>query len=231
MNLEQLQAEWVNTPEYHKHINEMFCQLVDKDPELKSHRDFVQNNIWGTGERSFWWLWMLLIAELPENPKLLEIGCLKGATLSVWKHLAPDAHVFGVTPLDTTGGVWDDDYLTSIQTIHNKFNNGEMPFLFVGLSEDEKIINSVKKIAPFNLVYIDGGHERRHIDNDLKYYAPMVSMGGYLVIDDACCDMKMPWGYFQGIQPVTDGVIDFMVNNKNWEFITNVVHLRIYKRI
>ncbi len=77
---------------------------------------------------------------------------------------------------------------------------------------------------------MDGGHLRRHIDNDLKHYAPLVEQSGYLVIDDAACHMKMPWGYFQGIQEVTDGVLDYMKEHPEWEFMFNVVHLCIYKR-
>lgn len=232
MTLETLKKDWQDTPEYHSHINDLFAQLVDKDGLLKEHRDFVQNNVWGMGERSFWWLWMLLMAELPKNPKVLEIGCLKGATLSVWKHLRPDAQVYGVTPLDSSGGVWDDDYLTAIKAIHDKFNNGEMPFLFVGLSENQNIINSVMKIAPFSLVYVDGSHTHAGVISDLTHYAPMVENGGYLVMDDCCCDFHMPFGYFQGIQEVNDAFAEYINVHKNeWEFIFSVVHLRILKRI
>lgn len=232
MNLETLKSDWKDTEEYHKHIHELFCELVNKDEELKAHRDWIDQNVFGFGERSFWWLWILLLAEMPENGKLLEIGVLKGATLSLWKMLRPNASVFGVTPLSTEGGMWDDDYLAHIKNIHDKFNNGQIPYLFIGLSEDKTIINQVNKMGEYDLIYVDGGHERRHIDNDLLHYAPLVKLGGYLVIDDGCCDMKMPWGYFQGIQPVTDGVIEYMINHQEeWEFITNVVHLRVYKRI
>lgn len=230
MNLDQLKSEWLDEPDYHTHINDLFSQLVDANPELKEHRDFVQNHVWGFGERSFWWMWKLICDELPERPKMLEVGVFKGATLSVWKLLKPYATVYGVTPLDSTGIGWEGDYLQMIDDIHARFEQLK-PIIIHGLSESKDAIKTATETEPYEVVYIDGGHEKHHIVNDLLYYAPLVEQGGYLVIDDACCDMKMPWGYFQGIQPVTDGVLEYMHEHGNdWEFITNVVHLRIYKR-
>lgn len=231
MTLTDLKQNWTDTEEYHKHIHETLCDLVNAEPELKAHRDWIEQNIFGFGERSFWWLWILLLSELPETAKLLEIGVLKGATLSLWKQLRPHANVFGVTPLSSAGGVWDDDYMAAIKLIHGRFNNGQIPFLFVGLSEDEKVMVQVKDKVPYDLVYVDGGHTRENIDNDLLHYAPLVKPGGFLVVDDAACWMHMPFGYFQGILPVSEGLADYIKENSaDWEFITNVVHLMVYKR-
>lgn len=234
MNLDQLKSEWKDEPEYHAHIHELFCENVNNDQVLCEHRDFVQNQIWGFGERSFWWLWKLICDEIRGNnkgyPYLLEIGVFRGATISLWRMLMPDAIVFGISPLSTAGGMWESDYAADIKKIHKTFNIHH-PEILKGFSSDGNIINEAAKASPYSVVYIDGGHEKADIDNDLLHYAPMVKVGGYLVIDDACCDMKMPWGYFQGIQPVTDGVLEYMHEHGNdWEFITNVVHLRVYKR-
>jgi predicted O-methyltransferase YrrM len=231
MTLDTLKTEWVDTPEYHQHINELFSQLVDKDDRLKEHRDFVQNYVWGFGERSFWWMWKLLCDVLPPNFTFLEIGCFKGATLSVIKLLRADARVIGITPLDSTGIDWEDDYRQRIHDIHDKFNDRQYPEIIHGRSDDKGII-AYAQTRSYNVIYIDGGHAKEDIDNDMDNYAPGVEKGGFLVIDDACCDMKMPWGYFQGIQPVTDGVLEYMSKyGSEWEFIGNVVHLRVYKRI
>ena len=42
----------------------------------------------------------------------------------------------------------------------------------------------------------------------------------------------MPFGFFQGIQPVTDAVLEWEQTNigKDFEFVFNVVHLKVYKR-
>lgn len=227
MQLEQLKKDWIDEPNYHASIHEIFIGEVNNNPTLKAHRDYVETNVWGFGERSFWWMWKLLCDELPTNFSFLEIGCFKGATLSVIKLLRPDAKVFGITPLDATGIDWEDDYEQLIKDIHDKFELA-YPFIVKRRSDHPKSIETASAVN-WDIVYVDGGHLREDIDNDLKHYAPLVQHGGYLVIDDACCDMKMPWGYFQGIKEVTDATLLYITDGK-WEFVGNVVHLRIYKR-
>lgn len=230
MTLETLKSDWQDTEQYHKEIHQSFVALVNADPELKAHRDYVEQNIWGFGERSFWWLWYIVFKEFEgKSPSVLEIGVFRGATLSLCKMLNPNARVFGITPLNTSGGVWESDYEADIAKIHEEFELAP-PFIYKGRSDDAEIIETVSNFL-YDCIYIDGGHSREDIDNDLLYYAPLVKRGGFLVIDDACCDMHMPFGYFQGIQPVTDGLLAYMEENGDkWEFIFNVVHLRIYKR-
>lgn len=234
MTISDLKNNWQDTPEYHKHIHESFIELVNNDELLNEHRTWVENNVFGFGERSFWWLWKLICDEMPHDAKMLEVGVFKGATISLWQTIPclPGNIVYGISPMDGTGLEWkQDDYRQHIINIHERFEQ-EMPIIFEGLSEDKEIIETANRVAPFDCVYIDGGHERRHIDNDLHYYAPLVKNGGYLVIDDAACWMNMPFGYFQGIQPVSDGLVDYMKEHgSEWEFITNVVHIMVYKRI
>lgn len=231
MNLTTLQSEWIDTPEYHSHIHELFTDLVNKDEVLCGHRDWVQNNIWGFGERSFHYLWKLLLSELPESPKILEIGCFRGQTLSLFKLLRPDALVFGITPLDTSGGMWESDYGTDIKRIHDKFGV-ELPVLIIGQSQDDSMVYEAMKQSPFDVVYIDGSHIKSDVDQDFKNYSPMVKFRGYLVVDDAACRTSQPFGFFQGIQDVCDSLSEWEQTEigKEFEFLFNVVHLMIYKR-
>lgn len=229
MNLQDLKKSWVDDESYHKYINEAFKQNVDADETLNSHRTWVTSNTFGFGEDSFWWLWKLLCVELPENPALLELGVFRAATLSLWKLLRPDAKVFGVTPLDSSGGVWESDYEADIATIHEQFSLPK-PHIFKGSSLEPAIIKTVSQLK-YDCVYVDGIHTYDGCYSDLVNYAPLVKQGGYLVIDDACNDMHMPFGFFQGIDTVTNATLDYMKENGNdWGFITNMVHLRIYKR-
>lgn len=227
MTLTELKENWQDIPEYHKYIHEYFIELVNADYTLSTHRDYVQDNIYGLGERSFQYAWKLILETLPPNPRMYEIGVLKGQIISLWKLLRPDAEVWGITPMDSTGDVWDIDYAEAIRYIHEVFDL-DQPNLIKGLSEEPGVIQQAKSLAPFQLGYIDGGHERRHIDNDLEHYAPLIEKGGWLVIDDACCDMDC--GHFPGIKDVTDGTLAYMSVHPEWEFYFNVMHLRIYRR-
>lgn len=230
MQLDELKNNWVDTPEYHAHIHESFIENVNNNHELNIHRTWVSDHVWGFGERSFWWMWKLLCDNLPNDFSFLEVGVFKGATLSVIKLLRPDADIFGITPLDSTGIDWEDDYRQRIHDIFDKFNNSKYPHIFHGRSDDDKVVAAATMLK-YDVVYLDGGHGRVDIDNDFKHYAKLVKANGYLVVDDACNDLKMPWGYFQGISDVTESTLDFIKKNKkDWDFITNIVHLRVYKR-
>lgn len=231
MTLAELKSQYTDTPEFHKRVHDLFTQLVDKDDELRIHRDWVQTAIWGFGEKSFWWMWMLLLAELPETPSLLEIGVFRAATLSLWKMLKPDAHVFGITPLDSSGGVWESDYAADIKQIHDKFNLPQ-PFIYKGRSDNGDIVNTASNFK-YDVVYVDGDHSFEGALFDLNTYSPLVKVGGYLVIDDCCCDLHMQFGYFQGIQSVNDAFSEWKKKeiSKSFEFQFNVVHLRCLKRV
>lgn len=232
MKLSDLKNNWVDVPEYHQHIHEMFIELVNGHWGLNDHRTYVENNVFGMGERSFWWMWKLMLDELPANPKLLEIGVFKGATISLWKMLREDAQVYGVTPLDGRGTGWtEDDYTAHIKKIHDDFDLGQ-PTLIIGSSTESEMIALAGREAPYDVIYIDGSHEFSDVVQDLANYPPMVASGGYLVIDDAACRTKQPFGYFQGIKDVCDALELWEQTEfaKEFTFLFNVVHIMVYRR-
>lgn len=229
MTITTLQQEWRDEPEYHQDINERFTILMNGIPALTEHRQWVRANIFGFGEDSFHWMWKLICDEMPKNFSFLEVGVFRAQIVSLIKLLRADAKVFGITPMDNSGGMWDSDYEADIRRIHDEFKLPQ-PTIFKGRSDSPEIIGKAI-ISDYDIVYIDGDHSFEGAYADLFNYAPLVKQGGYLVIDDACNDMKMPWGYFQGIIDVTTATLDYMKESgDNWEFVTNVVHLRVYKR-
>jgi hypothetical protein len=68
--------------------------------------------------------------------------------------------------------------------------------------------------------------------SDVINYAPLAKQ--YLVIDDCCNDLDIPFGMFPGIQSVTDAVIDTIetphsysvVHNKVWDLTKNKLILK-----
>lgn len=229
MTLNDLKSTWQDTADYHKDNHEFFCQFVNDDPLLDAHRTYVEQHIWGFGERSFWYLWKLIMDALPEEPKILEIGVFRGATLSLWGLLNSNAEIYGITPLDTSGDVWESDYAADIKKIHDDFDLAQ-PIIIKGKSQEANVISQAK--GKYDLVYIDGLHTYEGCLADLENYAPMVKKEGYLVIDDANTDMSMPWGYFQGIFDVTEAKKTwFSKTNGEWEFVCSVVHIAVYRRV
>lgn len=230
MTIHTLRTNWQDTPEYHSSVNNDFTAKVNSIDWMNEYRTWIENNVFGFGERSFLWLWKLLVDEMPSEFTFCEIGVFRAQILGLIKMLASDTGRkvtrYGVTPLDSSGGVWESDYRVDIEKLHDTFFIPKDYKLIVGNSTDAETIESARN--EYDLLYIDGSHTYEDCLSDLKNYAPMVKHGGWLVIDDACTDMSMPFGYFQGIEPVTKATLEYI--DENWEFYGNVVHLRVYRR-
>jgi hypothetical protein len=219
----------------HLELHNYYCQKTNEVPELKALRDFVEQKAFGFGERSFYWMWKLIVDELPNHFSLLEIGVFRGQTLALVQMLAQLAgktcSVYGVTPLDTTDGHWESDYKSDIHFLHNYFALNQ-PTIIEGLSTEPEIIEAVKVLKSFDVVYIDGGHTYDVAKSDIIEYAPLAKQ--YLVIDDCCNDLDIPFGMFPGIQSVTDAVRDAIetphsysvVHNKVWDLTKNKLILK-----
>lgn len=230
--LKQLQSDWKNSVEFTKHIHETFCELVNNVPNLKALRDFVEKHVYGFGERSFYWLWKLIIDDIQKDKlRFLEIGVYKGQTLALIRMLAPNATIEGITPLDTSGGMAERDYMQDVKDLHNEFDL-KLPTIHKGLSDDIDIVKKMTKKAKYDIVYIDGGHTYEEARHDIETYGAMVRKGGYLVVDDCACDIAHPFGYFMGIPTVCKAVSHTLpsIEDDDWLFITSVVHIKVWQR-
>lgn len=234
VNINTYKLSWIDTPEHHRFINESFTAKVNETPELKAHRDFTEQKCFGFGERSFLWLHKLIVDEMPEQFTFMEIGVYRGAILSLYKLLADlqekKVTRYGITPLDGTDGHHESNYEQDIKTIHKQFKLKPDYKIIKGLSTAPEIIEHASKIE-VDILYIDGGHTYDVVQSDLANYPQHVKQGGYLIIDDACCDMKMPWGFFQGIEPVTKAVNEWEKTDNGFEFLFNVVHNKVYRKL
>ncbi len=232
---------YVDTEENADRLVKEFAQFVGDTKWLAAHRDFAEKG-YGCGDRSFHWLWHLLVGEMPQQFKFLEVGVYKGQILSLVQLLAnqwgKEVGVSGVTMLSDFSGskgefpkYEDRDYFTDIMTFHEAFGlNFDPAQLIVGDSTADWVIDRAKSRAPFDLVYIDGSHEYEYVRADIEHYAPLVKPGGFLVMDDAACDCKQPWGFFQGIEPVTRATREMIGTNPLWEHVLTVMHNRVFRR-
>jgi len=92
-----------------------------------------------------------------------------------------------------------------------------------GSSIDEDIISEIHKIAKGKrvLIYLDSNHTHKHVLAELKAYAPLVSIGSYIIVEDTGIeDLPLdiidnrPWG--KGNNPKT-AVWEFLKENSNFE--------------
>lgn len=226
MTLTETIQIWRDDKQVHKYINEKFVELVNADEKLKAYRDWIEAKIFGFGERSFLWMWKILVDEMPVGFRFLELGVFRGQILGLIRMLSPTAIITGVTPLDSTGGHWESDYEADIKMLHNVFEL-KQPFIINGLSTSVEVIK--KSAGLYDIVYIDGGHEYETVRQDIANYSIMVKPGGYLVIDDCSNKYNLPLGYFKGIETVSRAV-DEVLPNETFTEIFSVVHNRIFKR-
>ena len=236
MTLNDYSKDWVDTPEFHSIIHDTFTMFMEDNPKLKEHRMWVKSNHFGFGEDSFHWLHKLIVDEMPKEFKFLECGVFRGQVLSLYKLLADMSSKkvkrYGVSPMDSSDGHWDSDYFADAVTIHQQFNLKKDYTIYHGSSTDTNIIEKAIATEPYDILYIDGSHKYEDVVSDLANYPQMVKQGGYLLIDDSCNDMKMEWGFFQGIEPVTRAVLEWEKTEigQEFEFVFNVVHNRLYRR-
>jgi hypothetical protein len=214
-----------------------YTAKVNADPFLKSYRDWIEANAFGFGERCFLWMWKRIIDEMPEDFTFLEIGVFRGQILAIVEYLATRSGKYvdrcGVTPLDSSDGHWESDYLSDIMQLHEQFKIHEHFVLLKGSSTERRIIELARSKPEFDILYIDGGHAYNVVKSDIEHYSPLVKPGGYLVIDDCNNRLDMPDGYFRGIESVSKAVDDVFppfTPNDDWEYIGSVVHNRILRR-
>jgi hypothetical protein len=243
-SLSDLESFWEDTPEAHTVIFKTFFDLVNSDPELAKHRNLVEQYNFGYGDRPFHWMWNLIAKSLPHNFKFLEIGVFQGQVISLMSLLnrrnGTNGTIFGVTPLKNVDDAFskhpDLSYESRIAELYamNGLNASDLT-LIVGLSDDPSAVEHAKYIAPFDCVYIDGGHDYHTVVSDIKIYADLVALNGLLVMDDSANYLKIPDGLirmdWRGLMDVSNAVRDHLETDSRFVHLFNVGHNRVWRRV
>ncbi len=239
--LEELQRLWDGkSADVAKLINETLAAQTDANPNLKALRDFVEQNAYGMGERSFLAMWELILKECGTPPVLMEIGVHRGQILAAWRMIKPTACILGLSPFDGAEMGDTRDYRKDLEDLFKRFELEDVDKLFIGYSDHSETIESFKGFAEdwqpeqfLDVLYIDGGHSYETTRSDIEVYSPYVIPGGFLVIDDSANRFACPWGYFSGIASVSKAVDHCLppgTPNDQWEHIGAVVHNRIWRK-
>lgn len=241
LDLAQEAARWIDTEEYALAIRDRFTEYVNRDPELRVHRTFIEEKCYGMGERCFHWLWKLVVDELPSYFRFLEVGVYKGQVLSLVRLLADRTHreaeIVGVTLLSTSSGGTgkfpdfpERDYLKDITELHELFEQWQ-PVLVKGDSTDPHTQQHAAIHGEFDAVYVDGCHEYDSVVKDLLFYPSLLKLGGLLIMDDASNHLKQPYGFFQGIEDVSKAARTIIETDPQWEHLLAVVHNRVWRKV
>lgn len=229
---------WKNEAEYNNAFHGELTDLVNQDPLLKKHRDWVEQNQHGFGDRPFHWVWKMLVQQMPEIFTFLEIGVFKGQVISLIELVAEVTHrkayITGISTLTNTADnrcqYPPGNYREWIVQIFNAFNLSlDRVVIVEGKSSDEAV---VKKVAPlvFNMIYIDGGHNREDVLFDIQTYAPRVALGGYLIMDDSSNLLNIGTCW-PGLEEVSQVVHEVLEPDPRFKHLFACGHLRVFQRI
>lgn len=225
--------------------DKIYSILLDeyfKDEILFNHREYVEKNNLGYGEKPFHVIWREIVKSQNNNFKFLEIGVYKGQVLSLIKLLSnffnKESIMYGVTPLNTLGDKYtkydDIDYVNTIEALFNNFNLDfkKDETLIVGCSQDELIKNIIKSKGIFDVVYIDGCHNYDCVVSDIELMLEITKKDSIIVFDDASCfKVTNRENAFMGHLDVCNAIRDRIENNDTFDEIICVGHNRIFKRL
>ena len=103
--------------------------------------------------------------------------------------------------------------------------------IIVADSQIEEAVYNAYVEAPYDVIYIDGGHDYENARSDIDSYRHFLRVGGWLVIDDSSNFLHMPWGSFPGIITVSKAVRDTIEKDEKFEHRLAVMHLRFWERV
>jgi hypothetical protein len=119
------------------------------------------------------------------------------------------------------------DYNANVNHIFRTFSLQDAEVTLVkGYSQDDHVRRQVAGRS-FDIVYIDGGHRLDEVSADLRFYAPLVRHHGYLVVDDASCNLPGTT-FWKGHASVSRAVEDW--GALGFANVLNIGHNRVYMR-
>jgi hypothetical protein len=251
--------DYQNTGSYNDEIYTLFTLKTDEYDYLRSHRDHIEKNKLGYGDRAFHYMWYLLVTHIKNNGlpmQALEIGVFKGQVVSllilIAKNINADIAVTGITPLagkkmpnkflsfflNRFSGKFREDIKSGnfyeetafLDIIKGLFEDFELDYsklnLLKGYSTDQAIIDKMQG-QKYSMIYIDGDHSYNTVVHDIKIYSPLVNTGGFLVMDDASCNLPGT-KFWKGHKSVSDACES--IEDHGFKNVLNIGHNRVYQK-
>jgi tetratricopeptide (TPR) repeat protein len=238
---ERYSSQWKNDPKYNDFLYKYFSNQVDSIDFLREHSRYIGEMRMGFGEKPFHYLWLLLVNQMPDNFKFLEIGVYKGSILSLIKlisdKLQKSPTIYGITPLDTSG----DKYLVKydeanyLECITSLFNHHGLDIsstkILQGYSTDPSIKQLILREKPFDMIYIDGSHNYEDVVSDIELCDKLLKPNGLLILDDASSLLNLGVeSKFRGHADVGNAIRDKLETNPSYKHLFACGHNRVFMK-
>lgn len=208
------------------------------------------------GFHAMWLCLMQSAARRFGQVRALEIGVYKGQVISLWaliaRHWQIDLQISAVSPLAgrarpsrllewlryrldpafrasiDNGNFYEEaDYEAIVRALFARYDlSFDRVRLHRGFSTDPKLLAGLAD-ETFHVIYVDGDHTRAGAEHDFRTFGPKVVPGGWLIADDAACDVPGTV-FWKGHRAVSDAV--GVLAELGFTNVLNVGHNRIYQR-
>ena len=164
------------------------------------------------------WIHQEIIVEVKPD-FIIETGTAKGGSAALWatvlQQVNPDGRVITID-------IKDESSEAKKLPIVKQY----VEFL-IGSSTDPDIVSKVTKRVQGRkvLIILDSDHSRDHVLAEMKAYAPLVSVGSYLIVQDTNVNGHPVYATF-GPGPM-EAVQEFLASNKQFESDANAERLML----
>lgn len=228
---------WVNDRKFNDDLYAYFERQVDVYDYLWRHYQVITENRLGFGEKAFRYFWLLILSQLKDGARFLEIGVYKGSILALSQAIAQALGIrlvsVGLTPLDPTGDKYSaypaGDYLSDIKHTFGLLGlSPDLINIIRGRSTDPAAALQMGLQGPWDVIYIDGGHDYSTVMNDLILADLALRPGGFLVMDDAGCWLDI--STWRGHDDVSQAVRDHLESNPGYRHLFACGHNRVWQK-
>lgn len=188
-----------------------------RDDFIQSRRDKVLENsksfkAWAEKVGGHKWLHYFeiydreVLRNLPENPRILEIGVYNGASARMWRDLSTDLACYVGVDIDPRCAEFADPEANI--------------FIKIGSQDDPALLKQViDEHGPFDLIIDDGSHESKHMIASFSHlFLNGLAPGGTYVVEDT---HTVAWKAFNSGRPT---FLDFAKR------LTDYLNFHYYKR-
>lgn len=117
--------------------------------------------------------------------RILEVGSLYGGTLWHWMDQFTGATIVSVDMIPVSNQHPREDVLEA-RTLWGAWAAQQYCRLhyYVGPSDHPDIVKMARLHAPYDVIFIDGGHKYEEVSTDFVNYWPMLRLGGLMAFHD-----------------------------------------------